>query len=141
MAAAGHTQPLGSLLPRCPQCPRPRAQVGGSVRAGAGVPQCLTPRRCSWLQTRFPEEEEPVLLERGLRDVEEAPEQLHHVGAHQPGRRKRPRTASAGGALRQAAASPWGKRCSPSTLPPQAGMVAPRPPSPQRLGAGGRENE
>ena len=67
----------------------------------------------------LPEEEEPVLLERGLRDIEECPEQLDHVRAHQPaqepGQDGLAQTVLGG----RDAASPWEERGrrSPHMLP------------------------
>lgn len=67
----------------------------------------------------LPEEEEPVLLERSLRDVEERPEHLDHVCTHQPaqepGQDGLAQTVLGG----RNAASPWEERggCSPHVLP------------------------
>lgn len=58
----------------------------------------------------LPEEEEPVLLKCGLRDVKEGPQQLDNVRAHQPaqelGQQRLPPTVLGGGDT----ATPWEQR-------------------------------
>lgn len=60
---------------------RRRCRSGGARGPSRHAPD---PDALQLAPDALPEEEEPVLLKRGLRDVEEGPQQLDHVGAHEP---------------------------------------------------------
>lgn len=64
----------------------PRPAPGAASREGPrGLSRHLPdPEALQLAPDALPEEKEPVLLKRGLRDVEEGPQQLDHVGAHEP---------------------------------------------------------
>lgn len=87
-AARAQAQPPGGGLGKArgwEQAPG-IAQTGTRHRVTPPPPPPPVPDACA-LQPApdaLPEEEEPVLLKRGLRDIKKRPEQLDHVRAHQP---------------------------------------------------------
>lgn len=72
-------------------------------------------------------EEEPVLLECGLCDVKEGPQQLHHVGVHQPeqelGQDPLPQTVLCGRDI----ATPWKEKDMESSVTHPTPVTSPRP--------------